>query len=517
MSYSILTEPAIPVLMADGTRTAMGIRDIFSHAHEIQDIQALIPLERYAVFRLLVAFSMDVFHPKDSYARQDLLAAGRFDIRAFDAYVDECEKDGPRFDLFDAEHPFLQSRYDEQWDVKPNVEKPVATLFHFLPSGNNHVFFDHRIENTHDVPAAEAFRALCACYLFSISNKSGPGSINGTPPLYAIAIRQNLFETLVANMLSEAEAQPLDYGVGKTPWRNGRVIIPNMEVPNVSLLEGLTWMSRRVTLIPNNDHKTVARIRFQPGLKFNGNELWVDPYVPCYRKNETYVTVKPQFGRFVWRDVGALLYDRKNGAIRQPPVLQCMKENLLDDDETSAWVPIRVAGLAVSTKLKYEEWCEEELRLPSLLLCDENLANQFRADISMVEFAQRALYSNVQKYVDFNDRKQQDTSKEQRKKTDSEFACQCRQYFLHKAHNLLFGECLAEVCGAMDVQEHTEHFRCKVKRLLKETMVNVLGEAGTDRKNLMKRMVAERQIWREFERFSSRPKGTIEMKEGEHG
>lgn len=104
--------------MPDGTGKSVGIREAFLKAHEIKDIQGDTPLERYALLRLLIAMAMDMLALKTSDDRYDLLQQGAFDAQTFEDYVRECEKDGPRFDLFDEEHPFLQSKYDEEMDSK---------------------------------------------------------------------------------------------------------------------------------------------------------------------------------------------------------------------------------------------------------------------------------------------------------------------------------------------------------------------------------------------------------------
>lgn len=218
MEYSVLKQPVIPVLWPNGDTSAVGIREAFLWAHEIKDIQAETPLERYALLRLMIAFAMDMLHPQNSYERRALLEQGRFSETVFDDYIALCEINGPRFDLFDEEHPFLQSKYDESLDAK--AEKPVAAIIHSLPSGNNHIFIDHRNANTHEVSIAKAFQALCASYLFCVSGTAGPSSVNNTPPLYAVIVGGNLFETIVSNMLSVAEAAPLMYGNGNVPWRS---------------------------------------------------------------------------------------------------------------------------------------------------------------------------------------------------------------------------------------------------------------------------------------------------------
>ena len=60
MAYSVLYDPCIPVQMLDGSIQVLGMRDTFLQAHNIRDIQGETPLERYAVMRLLIAFTMDL-------------------------------------------------------------------------------------------------------------------------------------------------------------------------------------------------------------------------------------------------------------------------------------------------------------------------------------------------------------------------------------------------------------------------------------------------------------------------
>lgn len=235
MTYSVLTEPVIPVIMPDGTQRAVGIREAFLRAHEIADIQYPDPLARYGILRMLIAWAMDMLAPEDSRARRSLLKAGRFDPEAFDAYVAMCEKDGPCFDLYDDERPFLQSRYIE--DVDKKAMKPVANIFHALPTGNNHVFLDHRNEDTHRKSPLEALGALCASYVYCTAGAQGyPSSVNNTPPVYTIVLGNDLFETIVFNMVSVKEAGNIPYGAGDVPWRKHRNIVPKTEVASVSLL-----------------------------------------------------------------------------------------------------------------------------------------------------------------------------------------------------------------------------------------------------------------------------------------
>ena len=483
MVYSVLKEPVIPVLWLNGSTGAVGIREAFLRAHEIRDIQADTPLERYALLRLLIVFAMDMLHPEDSYARRDLLDSGSFDAETFDAYVALCEQDAPRFDLFDPEHPFLQSKYDESLDAK--AEKPVAAIIHSLPSGNNHIFIDHRKASTHEVSCDKAFRALVASYLFCVSGTAGPSSINNTPPLYTVIIRDNLFETIVINMLSVAEAEPLPYGIGMVPWRNYHKVVPKETIADVSLLEGLTWMPRRILLVPN-EGGSISRVYCQAGLDFRGNALWSDPFVPKFKKKDgTFGTIKPELGRDLWRDAGTLLYDHNGAAVRQPQVLQDLF-NIFDDDEIPEWIPIRAAGLNTN-QAAYTGWYEDELSLPSALVHNQELADLFRNDADMIEKTQNQLYSNVQRYVDKP--RGGSVSKEH------EVATQCQQFFLQQAHDLLFGSALDEIIHAIPDTDHVNHFCDAVKGILKETIRHVLYSSGQDVKSVMQQMEAEKWIW----------------------
>lgn len=238
--------------MPDGTAKSVGIREAFLKAHEIKDIQGDTPLERYALLRLLIAMAMDMLALKTSDDRYDLLQQGAFDAQTFEDYIRECEKDGPRFDLFDEEHPFLQSKYDEEMDKK--ALSSISSLFPYVPTGNNHMFFDHRYENELSVLPNQAFRAICVTCLFcfAVGAQGIPSSVNNTPPIYAIVVGKSLFQTIVVNMLAQKECGNIEYGIGTVPWREGaRTIIPKQKIADITMIEGLTWLPRRITLTLN--------------------------------------------------------------------------------------------------------------------------------------------------------------------------------------------------------------------------------------------------------------------------
>lgn len=498
MVYSVLTEPVIPVLWPDGTNSAVGIREAFLRAHEIRDIQGETPLERYALLRLLIAFAMDMLHPRNSYERRDLLEAGQFDQEVFDQYVALCEKDGPRFDLFDPKHPFMQSRYDEKLDKEL---KSVANLFPALPTGHNHVFIDHRLEDNYSIHPNHALGALCVIYLFCFPAGHGyPSSVNNTPPIYITITGLNLFETIIINLLSMSEAK-IEYGEGSAPWRIDCNVIPQKEFPNVSLIEAYTWMPRRITLKCDEDGQ-VRKAFFQQGHNFKGNPAWQDPHVP-YRKDKekrAFLPVLPNTGRALWRDVSTITY--YDAHKEQPFILYSFFR--LMDDEIPLFIPINMLGLIIVNNAKYVIWYEDTLSIPQKLLKDEQCAFCFRRDLRMIEEIQSDIYVGVKNTVD-NPQKgdklkktlgsQIKKPKKGEEEKSREIATQCQQYFLHVAHDLLFNHAAIEIIGSISEKDHVNHFCNKVKNLIQETIVQVLHASGTDRRSIMQQLEAEKWIW----------------------
>ena len=207
MNYNILTEPFIPI--SDGRYVSLLF--CLEHAHELQRISCSTPLETYAAYRFLCAFAMDAFQLAHYDARMALLEQGYFDMEIIRAYIRQCENEGVSFDLFDSDRPFLQAACDPAYDQET---KPAALIDIQVPSGNNHIFFEHHWSDTHSLTPAKAMLCLLTSYLFCTAAAQGyPSSVNNTPCLYVLIHGGNLFETLVLSMISIKEAGNLPYGL----------------------------------------------------------------------------------------------------------------------------------------------------------------------------------------------------------------------------------------------------------------------------------------------------------------
>lgn len=308
-TYNVLISPWISIEMLSGEQQIMGLRDVILRAHEIRRIIDSSPLMEYGIQRLLIVLLMDMLQPQYIEDIEDVLRSGQFCREQLDDYIAMCERDGPCFDLFDERKPFLQSARNERWDPSGS-EKPVALLIHELPSGNNHIHFDHRLQEDQALSPAVCAKALCAVNLFCYGNRFYSSSINGSPPIYILVQGETLFETLVYNMIASSGVS-MPYDDPPPFWRCKIEVEPKKVVESTSLLYGLTWPARRVLLIPDESGgfcaqtgqkclTIVRKIVFQTGSQFGEFSYWRDPYVPYSHNKEGKFSIKPMIGREIW-------------------------------------------------------------------------------------------------------------------------------------------------------------------------------------------------------------------------
>ena len=493
--FSIIQERVFPVQMNDGTDAEIGLRELFMQAHNIKDLVGTTPIERYAVFRLLVAFAMDIY-PVHSYReRKELFQKGCFDIDIFDKYISMCEsKRRNCFDLFDLEHPFMQERFDIAADTK--AEKLAAVVMVGLPSGNNHIFLDHRPESVIALSASEAFRAMMTLYLFCTAGAQGyPSGVNNTSPVYSICLGENLFETIVMNMVSDGEIGPISYGEGMVPWRSGRPIIPKEKVINITMLEGLTWRPRRIMLTCDSDGM-VRKVFREQGSNFIGNDIWRDPHV-AYRKNQKdeWISWKPKSGRDLWRDLGTILSDSARKNVIPPLVLQQLDR--ITDNESSI-TRVREVGI-VTSQAKYEEWIEDELSLPMVFFDNDDIADILRNDVLAVEdIIEKLIWKIDSTFVGLKDKKvYKDVLSEQ-----------ARGNFLRIMHDEVFGFSVVDLFQHKDELseemyiEHNIKFDRKLKDALLITIREVINTSGNSFIMMKKQMEIQSYIMNEYYKLS---------------
>lgn len=311
VSFNVLDAPWIPVVRMDGSRELMGVRETLRCAPELKEISAVSPLEEFSVYRFLSVFLMDALRPKRSSGINKLLKQGSFDMEQIEAYISLCESEGVSFDLFDEKRPFLQTAYVKEWDKDP---KPISAIDCFLPSGNNHLHFEHDRVESRAVPLDKAARLLLTIQQFCTAGAQGyPSGVNASPPYFGVVKGGSLFETL-AYTLMPTQSMEIPFDDPAVIWRSSEAVVPKRTVGETSWLRGMLFPARRVMLIPPENGADITKIYLSQGENFVHKESWTDPFV-SYRTLETgRVPLRPKREKPVWRSLFDIIDVKGNHA-----------------------------------------------------------------------------------------------------------------------------------------------------------------------------------------------------------
>ncbi|WP_406379795.1 type I-E CRISPR-associated protein Cse1/CasA [Streptomyces sp. NBC_01618] len=332
--FDLRDKPWVPVRLASGESVRIGFRALFKRAHEIEDLELPVAPAASGLMRILAAMTTRIahhdgvqLHDEDTaediaewYAlRRTVLAGGRFDPDAVDAYFDEQVPAG-RFGLFDEKRPFLQDPrlladcVDGQG--QPNTSG-VNKLVMGRPTGvNGAVLFGHFTDGDPvPVPAAEAAWHLIAQLYFGPSGQCTPrritqtraGSGDAGPLRKSISYlpwAPDLFTTLVLAVPAPGEGDEAD----ACPWEE--------ELPNpLGDWPSPSWPCRLLTgrlrhaalLVPSADRTEVADAYITWSTHEPAHEAR-DPFLILDRRRDSGLQAREaDSSRALWRDVDALL------------------------------------------------------------------------------------------------------------------------------------------------------------------------------------------------------------------
>lgn len=363
MVFDVLTQPWIPLITQDGALEYAGIARALANAHTYTAIRGDNPLVTYGIHRLLLAFLQEVFRPEDVFDKADIVSRGQFDSQKLDAYYEQCRKHGECFDLFDPSKPFLQHAFEPEDETKTSH---VSSLFIEMPTGNNHVHFNHQLEQDSSATPSECLRALCTIPAFQLSHgRSAHTSVNGIPPKYFLFSGRNLFETLACSMVSKTQIGNLSYDVPPPAWRDEHPVPNRGTIATVSLLHGLTARPLRIQLL-RPDEGDVSQVMMAHGYDYRDLQNWTDPHTAYMlnQKNERF-PLQCKEGRAVWRDIGTILKEENRPMFLQN--VDTIIESLPGDEFV---LGCQVFGLVSMRKtlLVPVSWEEESLPLYRSLL-----------------------------------------------------------------------------------------------------------------------------------------------------
>lgn len=296
-SFNLMDRAWIPATLTNGGgHRDLSIREAFEMADDIAAVDGDIPLQRFALTRLLLAVMYGAFNRRfrdgkggerrlDASLWHHLLeqgAQGGFARKILDGY---CTRFHDRFDLFDPVNPFYQvaGLHTAKNDVS-GLEKLI------LDAPNGEPFFTTRIgEGLTSLDAAEAARWLVTAQAFDASGiksgavgdsrvKAGKGYPIGTAwcgNLGGFLVEgPTLWQTLMFNLVGQDVLAGSYSGVSWTddkpvwerPQRDERTADgfdqPTEAAGGTAFFHGpatlLTWQSRRIRLV--HDGETVTGV-----------------------------------------------------------------------------------------------------------------------------------------------------------------------------------------------------------------------------------------------------------------
>ncbi len=275
--YNLLDEKWLPVLTLHGDNERLGIIETLDKAAAIRQIAPSNPMDRFAVFRFLLAVCYwcadrtgKPFPANGNGIPMEWITFLRGQHDCFNLLGD-----GKRFYQDIELAPNLQK-------IKPQKKKPVTNLFHELPSGHNSWHFRHVIDSENGVCPSCAAMALLRPPVFSMSGftKLSHG-INGVPPVYWFFDSGTLLHTIRLNW------NPGD-NPGLPSWTTEQ---PFLQPSNpVSLLQGLTSIPVQVFLnetesggepcsVCGENHFLFIRTIYMQEAGWSKGLEWQDPHV----------------------------------------------------------------------------------------------------------------------------------------------------------------------------------------------------------------------------------------------
>lgn len=383
-SFSLVTEPWIPVVMRDGRRRRVGLQEALTNAAAIRVVADQSPLVTIAVHRLLLALVYRIFNPRETSDWVHLWRAQRFEPAAVAAYLDLWQE---HFDLFHRVHPFYQVA-----DLPEAREKGVAAIIHEVASGNNPTLFDHgTVEDGYGLPPDRAALYLLAYQQFAVAGGVSQPFYFKHGPLTAGYVLQaqgdSLFQTFLLNLIPLAHWHSLPEREDRPAWERENWSEPQTKGDEPSgPISYLTWQARRIRLVCRNGRVTGCQMLQGYALPESG--IAIDPF-KTYRPVEELGLIPEKLGgdRAAWQYADAVLA-QSNAEHTRAGLLewleQVQKKRITDDLSVPPLIALTVSGLIMGDQAgKVEGWRREELPLPLDYFQDESLIDDLKEALDL--------------------------------------------------------------------------------------------------------------------------------------
>lgn len=408
-TFSLLNEPWVQVVYRDGHPDEISLRQVFSDAPNIKELSGDIPQQKLPLIRLFLAIlyraysvaGVDVDQMRELW--KIIFSAGCFSGGIVERYLDKWED---RFFLI-GEHPFFQVPGLEYIGAKPY--SPVSEMIADVPKPDKYLFSMRGMGATDSLSLAEAARWLVFMQAYDTAgiktpvkgnthiNKGkvyapkgmlGTSWLGGIGGLYAEG--KSLFETLMLNwvlydMKYDSELYCLFGNEQDVPiWEKDED--PSSDLNDQSKFAGpaqaLTWQSRRLRLVPNENHTRITGI-----VSCYGDV--VAPYntdgfekMTAWRKSipqqkklglpaPPYMPVTHDASKALWRGLEPILCANDDGDSR-PGIVRWLEEirtEMLDsEDHVMNLVTIHAQGMTYGTQSSvFETGIDDTLSLNTIM------------------------------------------------------------------------------------------------------------------------------------------------------
>jgi len=394
-SYNLLCKEWIPVIWRDDAAAEpralkIGIREALQRAHDIQCISHTAPFIEFGLYRLLITIVLDahiVAGQRPTIGKmRTMLDKGQFDEPIVDQYL---KSQSGCFDLWAKDVPFLQCRPASHGGKQPSP-KAVVSMFPAIPSGTNVAHWHHYGEDEATLSEDIAAQLLTTVSPFNFKVKPGEArTLAGDPPLYALVLGKNLFETIVLNLPRPSgritAKQEQDNGPA---WRTQLDLTKLPKTPTVA--QGFTWPVRVIEL--ENEGAMVAKAINQAAYnkptdkaKGKGGNLydakygWRDPSAGVETTRDAITHIKARPGVPIWRDAVPLFLVASEGETLRADRRRSRPEVISNALRVLDTPQFRVAVYGMRKKggggdVKVEEWFRSVLTLPTEVARDSRLS-----------------------------------------------------------------------------------------------------------------------------------------------
>ena len=509
--FNLCNEPWIPVLYVSGQTQEVSLKQLFDESNSIRKIHSGDATTDVAILGVaVVIFFRAVLENKEEYGElyrepkkwiQNISSGGSEQLYFVQDYLKKYQD---RFNLFDAERPFMQVA---DLHTSKGEVKPVSRLV--LDSESE--YFSMRAEQAlTSLSYAEAARYLVTVQAYDYSGiKSGavgdprvkggkgyPLGVGWYGTTGKIIVHgENLIETLLycidyEQLLNVEKVKGKSHRIAlqdKSVWERE---LPDTAAPRaykggdptkykdepapaVGMCEILTWQSRRVRLFPENGR--VTGVLVSNGDKWFDRNTYTDP-LTAYRfsknqstqTNPVWMPKAHSAERTLWRGVDALLMRLDSSQIKQDkpaPVIRQISSGKYFP--AGAKANVQLVGMVYGNQSAViEGTIDESLSLELALLTEqgaristtvrENIQITMDAAIALGQYAGNLLRAAGKEY---------------------EFRPSVTESILHRMEDE-FRSWLADLSVSDDVSTQAAKWQSKVRRILEDEADQLAVSAG---------------------------------------